>query len=125
MKCNLPLLYVLIMALTSCTKNQYSAGDVTIKAEGYTERGIELRFTAPAESLYYCPGVNLEYEGDKVRYIYVRSKIDKSPSVDAKAELRDGESVVVIPFPSGHDRIELIAPSGKSLGAWSRSKPKK
>lgn len=92
--------------------------DVEIKAEGYTDHGIELRFVTPPESLYYCPGFDLIYDGEKVRYSYVRSHIDRTPSVDAKADHRDGESVVVIPFPPDEDGIELIDPSGMSLGAW-------
>ena len=118
-----PLLTVPAMCvlLASCQKEHYTADAVSITAEGYTVHGIELRFVPPPESIYYCPGLDLDYEGDKVRYSYVRSHIDRTPKIDAKVDYRDGESVVVIPFPPDEDRIELIAPSGKSHGAWQIS----
>lgn len=120
MKSYLQLLPVLCVLLSSCSKNQYSAHEVTIKAEGYTDDGIELRFITPSESSYYCPGLELDYDRDKVRFSYVRSHIDKVSSVDAKAEFRDGESVVIIPFPPERKRVELIDSSGTSLGSWER-----
>lgn len=118
---------ILCLLLSACggdsarESDNYSSDDVEIKAEGYTDHGIELRFVTPPETLYYCPGIDLAYDGEKVRYSYIRSHIDRTPSVDAKADHRNGESVVVIPFPPDEDRIELIDSSGKSLGAWQSS----
>ena len=118
MKFILPLLPLLCILLSACSKNHYDAGEVTIEAEGYTDRGIELKFKTPSESQYYCPGLKLDYQGNKVRYSYVRSHINKVSPIDVTADYRDGDSVVVIPFPAGQERVELIDPSGKSLGTW-------
>lgn len=115
--CRACLLFLLV-ALSSCRQDHYGVDQVTIKSQGYTNKGIVLEFATPPETLYYCPGINLEYHGTQVRYTYVRAHIDNSPEVDAPARQRKGNNVVVVPFPGNETSIELIDPAGKSLGAW-------
>ena len=114
---------ILCVFLSSCERNSYSDSEVQIQAEGYTDKGVELQFVVPSESGYYCPGLDLDYDGEKVKYSYVRSRAGQSPKVDAKAEERDGVLAVTVPFASGQKSMELIDSSGKSLGKWQQTSP--
>lgn len=111
----------LFVLVSGCSKHQYRADEVVIHAEGFTDSGIQLWFETPPETLYYCPGVLLEYNGPEVQFWFVRSHINQSPKVDAKTEYRDKKAYVVIPLHPDEDSIDLIDSSSTSLGSWHHS----
>ena len=96
----------------------YGEKDITIKEVKAEKDGtVEIRFTAKAESLYYCPGANAKTTEKGIELTFVRSYIKKKPdviypaksgkngqkmiNVNAKEKsifLRDGEKLVKL-FP--------------------------
>ena len=124
MKSQIPIITICSFALliAGCQQNCYDPKQVKVTGEAVTEKGVEIRFTPPPETMYYCPGVNLKTKGSQVFYTYVRAKVGNLPKVDAATEWKNGECSVTIPFPNGKlkpgDSIELIDADGHSSGKW-------
>jgi len=112
------LILVVCALLSGCSRSEYRSDEIRIVSEGYTVDGIALGFVAPPEPLYHCPGLHLKYDGEKVHFTFVRSRIGESRPVDIKAESRNEGAIAIIPFPPDSDSIELIDSAGKSLGRW-------
>jgi hypothetical protein len=101
----------------------YDPDRVKVAAEGITQDGLKLHFQPPAESMYHCPGVLVDYQGSVIRYTYVRAAVGENVPVDCPVTRdQDGNLVVTFRFPNGRwepgDRMELIDSNGKRQGSW-------
>jgi hypothetical protein len=66
--------------------DNYQYKQITIK--NITEEGdkLKIEYSTLLETLYFCPGVKLEEQGNKIFLIFIRCSIKKNCDIDIKAE---------------------------------------
>ncbi len=122
-------------------KSVYGEKDITIKGVKAGDEGkVEIRFAAPLESMYYCPGANAKTTEKGVELTFVRSYMKKKPKVTYPATfvrkpnqpveaviavtangksmfLRDGEKLIQLyPVPTTQAATQLPTPDAERTG---------
>lgn len=80
----------ILFLIISCNENKiYDPSQVKIVSEGLTANGIKLTFRPLKETMFYCPGVLYQRQGDQIHFNFIKREInakDLDVHISAKRE---------------------------------------